>query len=76
MMSAYGPRIGGKKIESRRISRDNATKPIIDKIRLGLDFANFNIQCEMYFQHCHLVVKKESIILVRMTLILNQKFEK
>ena len=58
------------------ILRANATNPIIDKIRLGDSFANLNLQCEMYFLQWHLVVNNETIILLRMTLIMTNKFDK
>ena len=70
---AFGPRNGGKKIESRTILRANATNPIIDQIRLGDSFANLNIACETDIHQRHLVVKNETITLVRMTLIMTNK---
>ena len=62
MMSAIYPRIGGKKYPFRRISRDNATSPIIDQIRLGDSFANLNIACETDIHQSHLVVNNETIM--------------
>ena len=73
MVPAFGPRNGDKKIESRMISRANATSPIIDQIRLGDSFANLNIACEIDIHQRHLVVKNETITLVRMTLIMTNK---
>ena len=61
-MPAFGPRNGDKKIESRMISRANATSPIIDQIRLGDSFANLNIACEIDIHQGHLVVNNETIM--------------